>query len=241
MEEQSSSPGEMNEHAALLYGMQRSGSNYTAQLLISNFQQIRFYNQIYSRCLPTHKHFRLYEEKSIITSRLYYNTFSYRTFEDFKQHIREVSGKEIKIFIICIKDPHSWYLSFMKHARKNKIPYFKKSLNTHFLMDYNHFYRRWLDFSLEAPEEVLFIRYEDLIEDLAGTLDILGSKLKLKRASSHSLNPLKVPMSREFTGAKALFYRERKFLDLIDDQDKKVIQHLIDQELMARFNYQIRL
>ena len=236
-----STPGEMEEYTSLLYGMQRSGSNYAMQLLLANFLHIRFYNQTYSRCMPTHKHFRLYEEKSAIPNERYYNSFSYSGFKDFKEHTRQVSGKEIKLFIVCIKDPCSWYLSYMKHARKNKIPYSKKSLNTQFLIDYNHFYRRWLDFSLEAPKEVLFIRYEDLIEDLEGTLEILGAKFKLERASKHSLNPSKVPMSRVFTKEKARFYKERNYLDLLSDEDKTVIQHLLDPELMSTLNYQVSL
>jgi hypothetical protein len=128
----------------------------------------------------------------------------------------------------------------MKHARKNKIPYFKKSLNTHFLIDYNLFYRKWLDFYLEAPQEVFILRYEDLIDDLEGTLDILTAKLNLERLP-RAVNPSKVPMSREFTKAKARFYRKRKYLDLISEQDKIVMKHLLDQELMSTFKYQISL
>lgn len=239
MVKQISRAGEMNEHAALLYGMQRTGSNYAQELLLSNFQHICFYNQTYSRCLPTHKHFRLYLEKSAIPDKRFYNSFIYGTFNDFKQHTRQVSGKEIKIFIICIKDPHSWYLSYMKHARKNKFPYFKKSLNTHFLVDYNLFYRKWLDFSLEAPQEVFILRYEDLMDDLEGSLDILAAKFKLEKSSQNTINLSKVPMNRVFTKAKARFYKERKFLDLISERDKFVIQHLLDHELMSTFKYQI--
>ena len=238
MENQLSIPGEMEEHASLLYGMQRSGSNYAMHLLLANFPQIRFYNQTYSRCLPTNKHFRLYEEKSAIPSGLYYNSFSYPAFRDFKEHSCQVAGMEIEIFIICIKDPCSWYLSFMKHARKNKFPYFKKSLNTHFLLDYNLFYRKWLDFSLEAPREVFMLRYEDLIDDLEGTLEMLAAKFKLERVP-RAVNPSKVPMNREFTSAKARFYREREYLKLISEEDKIVMKHILDQELMSTFNYQI--
>ena len=239
MENQNSTDREIKEHAALLYGMQRSGSNYTRQLLLDNFQHLRFYNHPFSRCMPTFKHFRLYDEKSAIPDKRFYNSFSYNTFKDFKQHIRQVSGKEIKIYIICIKDPYSWYVSYMKHAKKNKYPYFKRSLNSHFLIDYNLFYGKWLDFSREAPEEVYILRYEDLIHDLEGSLELLGDKFGLQRSTESAVKPAKVPMNRKFTESRAQFYRERKYLDLISEQDKSVIQHLVDQELLSTFNYQI--
>jgi len=226
----------MNTRAALLYGMQRSGSNYTEQLLLRNFQNIRFHNDTHSRCLPTHKHFRLYDEKSAIPGARFYNTFTYASFEDFKQHAGQVADREINIYIVVIKDPYSWYLSYKKHARKNKFIYLKRVLNSHYLMDYNLFYRKWLDFSIEAPEKVLLLKYEDLIEDLNGTLQRIGEKFDLQRSTASVANPSKVEMNREFTTSRSAFYKEKRYLDQISDQDKEVIQHLIDPDLLSIFH-----
>jgi hypothetical protein len=238
MEPNNSNP-EITEHPALLYGIQRSGSNYIQQLLLRNFENIRFYNQSFSRCLPTHKHFRLYNEKSAIPDARFYNTFFYNSFKDFREHAGQVAEREIKIFFVCIKDPYSWYLSYKKHARKNNLIHFKRSLNSHYLVDYNLFYRKWLDFSIEAPDNVVLIRYEDLIEDLNGSLQRIEEKFGLNRFSGSVDNPTKVHMSREFTRARSAFYREKKYLALISDRDKHVIQHLLDRELVSMLNYQI--
>jgi hypothetical protein len=236
MENQRAEPGK-KEQAALLYGLQRTGSNYTQHVIQKNFRNIRFFTHP-SRCLPTHKHFRLYDEKSAIPDARFYNAFTYSKFEDFKQHVGKISGGEISIYIVCLKDPYSWYLSYKKHARKNKITYFKKSLNSHYIIDYNLFYRKWLDFSNDAPDEVLLLKYEDLIEDLEGSLKGIGEKFNLERSSDKLVNPDKVPMSRLFTEAKSAFYKEKKYLDLISEQEKDVIQHLLDPELMSSLNYQ---
>ena len=230
---------ESTERAALLYGMQRSGSNYTHQLLLLNFQHMHFYNQAFSRCLPTHKHFRLYDEKSAIPDARFYNTFTYRNYRDFKAHVGQITGKEINIFIVVIKDPYSWYLSYKRHARKNRYSYFKRSLNSHFLMDYNLFYRKWLDFSMEAPQDVLLLRYEDLIEDLDASLVRIAAKFSLERSSDAIENPSKVHMNREFTRARSAFYKEKKYLELFSERDKSVIRHLLDPELITGLNYQI--
>lgn len=238
MDKQDSKP-EKKEHSALLYGIQRSGSNYILQLLLRNFRNIRFYNQEISRCLPAHKHFRLYDEKSAIPDVRFFNTFTYSSFKDFKQHVEQIVEKEIDTFLVCIKDPYSWYLSYKKHARKNKVTYLKKSLNSHYLIDYNLFYRKWLDFSMEAPGEVMIVRYEDLIEDLEDTIKRVGEKFNLERSSHEIVNPAKVPMSKEFTQERSSFYKDKKYLKLISEQERSIIKHLLDPALISKLNYQI--
>lgn len=46
-------------------------------------------------------------------------------------------------------------------------------------------------------------------------------------------------MSRTFTGARSSYYKEKKYLDLISDQEIDIIQHLLDPDLMSAMNYQI--
>ncbi|MCK5066051.1 MAG: hypothetical protein KAR16_01370 [Bacteroidales bacterium] len=227
------------EKAALLYGMQRTGSNFTQQVLLQNFQNIRFCYNHHFRCLPTHKHFRLYDEKSLIPDVRYLNSFTYKGFRDFKKHVEQIAGREIGVFIVTIKDPYCWYVSYKKHAKKNKYIYLKKSLNSHYIFDYNLFYRKWFDFSLEAPGEVIMVKYEDLIGDLNLSLNRIGDKFNLERSSEVIIQPEKVLMSKKFTAVRAAFYKEKNYLDLISDQEKSVIQHLLDKELLSAFNYQI--
>ncbi len=38
---------------------------------------------------------------------------------DHQEHVKQIIGREIKYFIITIKDPYSWYVSYKKHAEKN--------------------------------------------------------------------------------------------------------------------------
>lgn len=227
------------EHSALLYGMQRTGSNYVQQVLLQNFKDIRFYNNDFARCLPTHKHFRLYDEKYIIPDVRFYNSFTYESFKDFKKHAEELAGREIKLFVVCIKDPYSWYVSYKKHAKKNKYVFIRNSVNSHYIIDYNLFYRKWFEFSKEAPDEVLLIKYEDFLEDLEASLQKVGEKIKLERFAETVVNPGKVPMSRNFTSDRAAYYKNNKYLNLITDREKAVIPHLLDQELLSALNYQI--
>jgi len=237
MGNQTTNPGQ--EHAALLFGMQRSGSNYTEQVLLQNFQNIRFYNNNFARCLPVHKHFRLFDEKAVIPDVRFYNSFIYKNFKDFKEHVELILGRSVRLFIVTMKDPYSWYVSYKKHAKKNKFTYIKNSLNSQYIIDYNLFYRKWLDFSLEAPEEVLMVKYEDLIEDLEASLLRMGETLKLDRYSEPIVNPSKVTMNKRFTANRANYYKDKLYLDLISERELSVIQYLLDPELISSMNYQI--
>ena len=80
----------------------------------------------------------------------------------------------------------------MQHSGSNYamqllLTNFQHIRNTQSLIDYNLFYRKWLDFSLENPQEVFMLPYEDLIDDLEGALDILAAKLKLERLLDQEL------------------------------------------------------
>jgi len=227
------------EHTALLYGMQRTGSNFTQQVVLRNFQNIRFCNNDFARCLPVHKHFRLYDEKTVIPDIRYYNSFTYSKFGDFKNHVQQITGREINLFLVTIKDPYSWYVSYQRHARKNKYPYVKRSVNSHYIIDYNLYYRKWLDFSMEAPGEVLIVKYEDLIDDLEASIQKIGSTFNLTRSSEQVQAPGKVPMSRKFTSNRAAYYKDSKYLDLISEKEKYVIPQLLDKELLATMGYKI--
>lgn len=228
-----------HEQATLIYGMQRSGSNYIEQVLLQNFQNIHFHNDTYARSLPTHKHFRLYDLKSAIPDFRFFNSFTYKDFHEFREHVVKITGREINLFIVNIKNPYSWYLSYLKHARGNKFAFSRSALNSHFIIDYNLFYKKWLDFSREAPDKVVMLKYEDFLENFDSSIQSFQDRLGLSRTSDLFINPGKVPMSQKFTSDRASYYKNNKYLDLISDEDKAVMQHLLDEELLSEFNYQI--
>jgi len=225
------------KNPALLYGMQRTGSNYTEQVIVQNFSNIQFHNDSYSRCLPTHTHFRLYDEKSIIPEAKYLHSFTYRDFRDFKKHVEQILQRDINIFIVSVKNPYSWYVSYKKHAKRNKYIYYKDHVNSHYIADYNLYYKKWVDFSIQVPDEILIIRYEDLIKEFVSTLDKIRDTFNLEKRSEIYVNPEKVPMSRAFSEERRLYYKNEKFLDMIDSQEKKVIENLLDAKLISSLGY----
>lgn len=213
---------------AMIYGMQRTGTNYTEQLIIRNFDHVKFYNRADTRCLPSHKHFRLYDENFFLPDSKFYNSFCYKDFNSFKNHVEQLIGLDINYFLVIIKNPFSWYLSYLKHAKKSGYSFHRKSLNSHFIIDYNLFYRKWLSFQQQSPEKVIILKYEDSLNDLPLFLDGIAGRLNMKRNSDNPDNPEKVRINRRFTTKKLAYYKNQSFMGLIKDNDKKTIINLLD-------------
>jgi len=222
---------------AIMYGMQRTSTNYIEQLIIKNIQDVKILNTSLARCLPAHRHFRLYNEKFIIPDQQYYNSFIYEDFSSFKEHVEKSVGQEVKFFIVTVKDPFSWYLSYYSHARKNGYPMNRKTFNSHFVVDYNLFYRSWLTFKKQAPDEVLIVKYEDALDDLSLFLKNIISHFNLQSIPEDIINPQKVGMSKKFSSKKLLYYKQKKYMDLLSSQEKQIILNLLDDEILSLYDY----
>jgi len=222
---------------AVLYGMQRASTNYTEQLIVKNFKDVKILNSSLARCLPAHRHFRLYDQKFIIPDQQYYNSFTYDDFPSFKAHVNEISEQEVRFFIVTIKDPFSWYLSYYRHAKKNGFPMNRKTFNSHFVIDYNLFYRKWLAFKKQAPAEVLIVKYEDALNDLSLFLKNIAVFFGMDSTPGHIINPKKVGMSKKFSSKKLEYYSQKKYMDMLSSRDKKIIISLIDEEILSLYDY----
>ena len=227
--------------AALLYGLQRTGSNYTEQLINKNFPNIKFYNDYYSRCLPTHKHFRLYDKKWIAPQAKFYNNYYYKNFNEFKEHVNQLTKKQIELFVVTIKNPYSWYISYKKHAKKNRYVFYKNYVNSQYIIDYNLYYKKWYDFSIESPKEVIFVKYENLIHDLESALNAINNIIGIKENNSEFINPAKVPMSHRFSKRRERYYKQDQYLTKISPKEKFVINQLLDSDLMERLGYDMAI
>ncbi len=229
----------MENKNALIYGMQRTGTNYTKQLIQKNFTNIAFPSNDISRCLPTHKHFRLQDEKWLAPEMKFYNSFYYHDFKSFKDHVEQLLNQTIDYFFITIKDPYSWYISYRKHAKKNNYIYYRKEFNSQYIIDYNLFYKKWHEFSKQAPRQVIIIRYEDLISDLASTLDNISQQLNLEKASSSYRNLEKVPMSHKFSEKKENYYKNKDYLKNLTKNERYIINSIVDKNMIASLGYQL--
>jgi hypothetical protein len=217
----------------LHYGLQRSGTNYLEALLKKNYYVETAFGDP-DRNHPLHKHFRLYDNKAYIPEPKFENDLIFDSFSDYERSL----GQTVQIdgIVIVSKDPYSWFISYLKWAKKNKWP----KVNYHYAEEYNNFYGKWAEFQKNEPR-ILFVRYIDLLTD---------SKKELKKAEetfnlSHRPENTdakstikKVPQSRRFTDKKYKFYTEKKYLRKISKAELKRINSILDVQLMAELNYE---
>lgn len=216
----------------LYYGLQRSGTNFLAMVIEQQFD-VEFLNKRYDRRHPRHKHFRIYDNKSLIGRENYHNDLLVQDLNDFESKL-EIEGIADG-FIIISKDPYSWLISYEKWAKRMKWP----DPPHPYLLEYNEFYRKWWELSKES-EKVMFMRYSDLLLNTNETLSRLSQKFDLdrrKQESGEDEQITKVPYSSKFTRKKLLYYSKEKYLKKYSKKEMKDINQVIDHDLIKKLGY----
>jgi hypothetical protein len=219
----------------LYYGLQRSGTNYLHELLIQKFN-VRLLNSDEDRAKTIQKHFRLYDDKTIIPEPKYHNNLTITTFHQFL----ELSALDRKIdgVIVISKDPYSWYLSYCKWAKICQWP----KVNHHYVEEYNLFYSKWMDLSKEDGR-IIFIRYIDLLTEKNRTLKRikeqfqLSANLSLKGLKSIIKSTSLVPQSEAFTKSKNDYYVHQEYLQKLSIEEIQTINQKLSDELMSFLGY----
>jgi len=223
----------------MIYGLQRSGTNYTEALILENFKHTSFWNEHYPKSLPTHKHFRLYEQKHLVPSLYYLNEFYYPTFQSFDAHVSGLTKKKDLKYVVVVKDPYGWYLSYLRYAhRTTEINFLKKDANGQFILEWNLFYGKWLQFQQEAPDRVHIIRYKDLLKDLGPSLERIEDRFGMTRKAKEWHNPKAVGMSKKFNFKRKKYYTEGSYLEEFDPKHFRVISEMIDPVVCEKLQFE---
>lgn len=224
----------------LLFGLQRSGTNYTETLIRENLDGFRFHNDSYARSLPLHKHFRLYDNMAFVPEPKYLNPFHYPSFAAFDGHIKELTGVENMGYIVVVKEPYSWYISVCKEAEKSKWPgHMKKHANNRYMVDYSLFCGKWLEFIKEAPDRILLVRYEDVLADLPGKLEEIRTKFDLTQKQDPYQNVSKVFKSKRFTLKRKKYYDKGDFASMFPVDHLRVLTGNLDRAVIEELGYQV--
>lgn len=222
----------------LIYSLQRSGSNYLKELLKKNFK-VKVMNDLHNRDSILHKHFRFYDNKSIIPERKFYNTLKIDSYNDF---INNINFKIDYIFVIS-KDPYSWYLSYKKWSIKCGWPI----PNHDYIEEYNLFYSKLLHLS-EESDKFVFIRYIDLLECPNNILNYIYFNLNFKKSlnlkitqylnsNNYITNIKKVRQSNNFDNQKSNYYKKKKYLEYLSESEFTRINNLVDNHVTIKLGY----
>ncbi|MDH3980930.1 MAG: hypothetical protein OEU91_10525 [Gammaproteobacteria bacterium] len=217
----------------LHYGLQRSGTNFLETLLKKKYR-VRFLNSDKDRRSPLQKHFRLYNDKDIISEPQYQNDLKFSDFESFER-LFEVTPD---YYLVISKDPYSWLLSYNNWAKKCNWP----DVSHHYIEEYNLFYGKWLEFSRQT-EKIIFIRYVDLLQNANEELSRLEAKIDLRKGifSQFRSNVIgKVSQTRKFSNDRRSYYLSEKYLDRYNKGELQKINSLLDSRVVSQLGYETK-
>lgn len=221
----------------LLFGLQRSGTNFLEQLLIKNFK-IHILNDYHNRKSPLQKHFRIYDQKDIIPEYQYKNDLRLKSFEQFLK-VTQLDNK-LDCVLIISKNPYNWLISYKEWAVKCNWP----AVNHNYLEEYNLFYRKWIEFSKE-DERIQFVKYENLLLDTKKELKKLKKRFDfqyklLRQIYGLEIKLKKVPQTTNFTKVRRNFYERNLFLDELKKEGVDEINSMLDLKVISHLNYSIQ-
>lgn len=247
----------MSTQRILHFGLNRSGTNYLKELLSQHFDLV-FLNVEGERSHPLHKHFRLYDDKSLIGRPKFQNNLKFHSFSDFERHalgnLQVPVSKTPKnvgspplienkkqndhdvAYVIISKDPYSWHLSYSRWGVKNNW-----SPSPHpYVLEYNAFYGKWLAFAAET-DRVAFVRYIDLLK--APEKVLTGLQEKFNFDTTREINPnvriKKVPMSGRFSKKRLNYYLLEAYMDEFSPEELKELNSHIDPVVTGKLGYRI--
>jgi hypothetical protein len=220
----------------LHYGLQRSGTNFLESLLAKNFD-IKIHSLRKERDHPLQKHFRLYDDKTKIPEAKYLNNYNFKSYIDFKKSWG--LNTEINGVIVISKDPYSWLLSYEKWSKKCNWP----TPSYQYIEEYNLFLNKWRVFAQQS-NEILFIRYIDLLVQPEIELTKIENKFSLKRRWNIRRNGLKIALdkvkvSEKFSKEKKEFYTKKKYLNNYNKTKLENTNYFLDEKLMSFLNYKL--
>lgn len=211
----------------LIYGLQRSGTNYLEALIARNFPAVHKLNGT-ERNVITHKHFRLYQEKNIIPEPQFHNSLLVQNFTQFEAN---VPGVLPDLYIVASKDPYSWLSSYQRWSKKNNWPPHEH----HYIQEYDLFYGMWMQFARETTK-VMFIRYDDLLAEPEKIMNQLADRLGYPAINKIRV-PKKVYASKRFSSAKKEAHLSGAPKKELSEEDKRAIQQFVRPELMQFMGY----
>lgn len=211
----------------LIYGLQRSGTNYLEALIARNFPAVHKLNGT-ERSAITHKHFRLYPEKNIIPEPQFHNSL---LVQDFAQFESNIPGLKPDLYIVASKDPYSWLSSYQRWSTKNQWP----AHEHHYIQEYDLFYGMWMQFARES-NKVMFIRYDDLLTDPGKIMNEIAMRLGYPAINKIKV-PKKVYASRRFSSAKKEAHLSGAPKKELSAEDTLAIQKHVRPELMQFMGY----
>lgn len=218
-----------------IYGLQRTGTNYISSLIEKNFENVKVFMNVGGW---KHGNIIRYPNNKIMLQKTdKYTSNKYRNVNLVKLFKENVN------FIVTVKNPYTWILSYLNHYRleKNKenIKEIVKLWNTRY-SNYKKFIEKGTSY---------LIKYEDVLENYLKILKEIMKKFHLKK-SEKKFKPIKnklkanvdstIGVVKDEVFNKTEYYINPEINKIFNKKEIKTINYFLDKDLVSFYGYEIR-
>jgi len=226
-----------------IYGLERTGTNYTSSLIEENFDYVKVFMNIGGW---KHGHLIKYPNKKIM-----FKTVDFKSFKKYKNTGLINLFKKNKIeFLITVKNPYTWLNSYLEFYGKEK-PYQKfVERNDENIVKiiklWNNSYQNYKKF-LERGDAHL-IRYEDILSNYLYFLRKMMKNFNLKKKNDkfgNIHNKLRANPDGNMGKVKnQIFDKKNYYLQpevnkIFKNREIKLINRHLDKDLVEFYGYRI--
>lgn len=139
-------------------------------------------------------------------------------------------------FLINVKNPYGWHLSYSKKWSKYVFP--------NCMDKWSKTYSTWLDFCKRFPDNAMYVKHEDLLKDHAAVLESVRVKFGLKKAHKGYKTTNKVLTTVCSTKSKKFrrldYYKNEEYMITLKNDLKTVIpcRGNLPDDLMSELGYE---
>jgi len=217
-----------SQRKVIIHGLERTGTGYCSELIRKNVRNVLVEESV--------KH-RAFNKEVGTGSHPYYYV-----------------GSNLIKYVICVKNPYSWILSYETYHRKRcqgRIPgvttlTYPSTVGNHlsYVKTFNSLYGEWLKKCCELYECII-IRYEDILQYPEESLTLLCSKLNLQRKESFTEVSEYINNFSGYSGLNGFsrkdYYIKKQYVDNLTSERIDTINKWIDRSLVYQLGYRLEI
>lgn len=220
--------GHTTRRRLVVHGLERTGTGFCTELIRRNLENILIDD--------SHKHEYFDEGRQTGRFPWYY------------------VGSSLIKYIICVRHPYSWFLSYKSHHLKRctgRIPGMTMLTHHphqydlhHYITTFNSLYSNWIS-KCSKLYDYAIVRYEDILErpkesmiQLCLSLD-LDTKDSFTEVKEYINNYSGYEPLPDGSFSREDYYLKREYMNDLSPENKATINKLIDKDLISTLGYSL--
>ena len=159
-----------------------------------------------------------------------------------EKHIQKALEESSMKFILCTKNPYSWFLSSIARFRQKGKSLSREDLIKARVGGWINRNISWLKFKNKNEGAFFIFKYEDVLADKKKILDQVKEKFNLAQTGKEYAEMERYFLSSGAITAKTFdrtYYTKKSYMKKISQSDKKVFRKILPVDLMKELGYEV--